>query len=359
MRTVFNFSPGPATLPEAVLRQAQAEMLDWRGTGMSVMEVSHRGDDFLSLVTETEHTLRALLNIPAHYKVLFLPGGARLQFAMVPINLLQGKTTADYIDSGYWSKVAIAEAKRFGHIHLAGQAIVEEGWVRLPTHWQCSPDAAFVHYTVNETIEGIEFHAAPDVGDLPLVADMTSNILSQPLDINQFGLIYASAQKNLGQAGITLVIIREDLAGHVMPGMPSMLDYQAHIEHESAYNTPPTYAWYFCSLMLKWIQQQGGVSVMAHQSQHKAQKLYQCIDASDFYLNRVHPSCRSLMNVPFVVHQASLNELFLSKAKAAGLLSLKGHRAAGGIRASLYLGMPEQGVDALVQFMREFERRYG
>jgi len=360
MARVYNFSAGPAMLPEAVLAQARDEMLDWRGSGMCVAEMSHRGKEFMSIAAEAEADLRELLAIPANYKVLFLQGGASLQFAMIPMNLLRGAEGADYINTGSWSKKAIAEARHYGTVNVAASS-ESSRFTRAPAQDELnlSADAAYVHYTPNETIEGVEFPYVPETGDTPLVADMSSTILSRPIDVSKFGLIYAGAQKNIGPAGLTIVIVREDLIGQPIQGTPTMLDYKIHADNDSMYNTPPTYAWYLAGLVFKWLKDMGGLSAMAEVNARKARKLYDVIDASSFYANPVAPTDRSWMNVPFTLANAELDEVFLKEAKAAGLTTLKGHRSVGGMRASIYNAMPEAGVDALVAFMQEFERCNG
>ncbi len=360
MARVYNFSAGPAMLPEAVLAQARDEMLDWRGSGMCVAEMSHRGKEFMSIAAEAEADLRELLAIPANYKVLFLQGGASLQFAMIPMNLLRGAEGADYINTGSWSKKAIAEARHYGAVNVAATTESSK-FTRAPAQDELnlSADAAYVHYTPNETIEGVEFPYVPETGGKPLVADMSSTILSRPIDVSKFGLIYAGAQKNIGPAGLTIVIVREDLIGQPIQGTPTMLDYKIHADNDSMYNTPPTYAWYLAGLVFKWLKDMGGLTTMAEVNARKARKLYDVIDASSFYANPVAPTDRSWMNVPFTLANAELDEVFLKEAKAAGLTTLKGHRSVGGMRASIYNAMPEAGVDALVAFMQEFERRNG
>lgn len=358
MTRVFNFSAGPAVLPEAVLQRAREEMLDWQGSGMSVMEMSHRGPEFISIAQQAEADLRELLSIPSNYKVLFLQGGASTQFAMIPMNLLRGKTTADYINTGAWSKKAIAEAKRFCTVNVAASSEASHFTTIPPqSEWKLSRDAAYLHYTPNETIGGVEFHWLPESGAVPLVADLSSTILSRPLDVSKFGLIYAGAQKNIGPAGLTVVIVREDLIGGAADNTPAMLDYKIQADNESMYNTPPTYAWYLAGLVFQWLKAQGGLAKMAQINQAKADKLYAAIEASSFYSNPVDPACRSWMNVPFILAKPDLDKTFLSEAQAAGLVSLKGHRSVGGMRASLYNAMPEEGVDALIEFMADFERR--
>jgi phosphoserine aminotransferase len=360
MSRPYNFSAGPAMLPESVLRQAMDEMLDWHGSGMCVAEMSHRGKEFVSIAEQAEADLRELLAIPDHYKVLFLQGGASMQFAMVPLNLLSRGNGADYINTGSWSKKAIAEAKRLGAIRVAATTEATR-FTRVPDQGELelAADAAYVHYTPNETIEGVEFSYIPDVGDRPLIADMSSTILSRPIDVSRYGIIYAGAQKNVGPAGLTIVIVREDLLGSAGEQTPKMLDYRTHADSDSMYNTPPTYAWYLAGLVFQWLKGLGGLAAMAAINERKAAALYAAIDASDFYANPVEPSCRSWMNVPFTLADPALDGRFLAEAQTEGLLTLKGHRSVGGMRASIYNAMPEEGVEALIGFMREFERRNG
>ena len=361
MTRVYNFSAGPAMLPEEVLQQAREEMLDWRGSGMSVMEMSHRGKEFMSIATQAEQDLRELLAIPEGYKVLFLQGGASSQFAMVPLNLLRERNRADYYRTGSWSKKAIAEASRYCDVNVVADTQGEAGFTSVPAEGSVSfsKDASYVHYTPNETIEGVEFPYVPDTGDLPLVADMSSTLLSRPIDVSRFGVIYAGAQKNIGPAGLTVVIVREDLIGAAREGTPTMFDYKTHADSGSMYNTPPTYSWYLAGLVFDWLKRRGGLAAMAEVNRRKAEKLYAAIDASGFYHNPVDPACRSWMNVPFTLADSTLDAVFLEEAAAAGLKTLKGHRSVGGMRASIYNAMPEAGVDALVDFMRDFERRHG
>ncbi|MFO1432323.1 MAG: 3-phosphoserine/phosphohydroxythreonine transaminase [Candidatus Competibacteraceae bacterium] len=360
MSRPYNFSAGPAMLPEAVLEQAKTELLDWRGSGMSVMEMSHRGKEFVSIAAQAEADLRELLNIPANYKVLFLQGGATSQFAMAPMNLLRGKTKADYLNTGQWSKKAISEAKRFCQVNVVASSEANNFTTIPPRNeWKCDPEAAYFHYTPNETINGVEFHHIPDVGEVPLVVDMSSTLLSRPLEVSKFGIIYAGAQKNIGPAGLTIVIVRDDLIGQTIPGTPSLFDYKAQAENDSMVNTPPTYAWYIAGLVFQWLKAQGGLEAMAQRNQRKAKLLYDAIDQSGFYKNPVDPSCRSWMNVPFTLANAELDKTFLTEAKKAGLLTLSGHRSVGGMRASIYNAMPEEGVAALVAFMQDFARRNG
>ena len=353
---VFNFSAGPAMVPEAVLKQAQSEMLDWQGSGMSVMEMSHRGKEYMSIAAKAEADLRDIMSIPDNYKVLFLQGGASSQFAMVPMNLLGDKTSADYINTGAWSKKAISEAKRYCTVNIAAESKGD----RAPkaSELKLDPNAAYVHYTPNETIGGVEFDYIPDTGDVPLVADFSSSIISCELDVSKFGVIYAGSQKNIGPAGLAVVIVREDLIGNAKDNVPAMFNYKTHMENDSMYNTPPTYTWYFAGLVFSWIKENGGLAKMGETNARKAAKLYAAIDESDFYANPVDVVNRSRMNVPFTLADAELDSVFLAEAKEAGLVTLKGHRSVGGMRASIYNAMPEAGVDALVAFMAQFEKKY-
>lgn len=360
MSRAYNFSAGPAMLPTEVLERAQKELLEWGGSGMSIMEMSHRGKEFMSVAEKAEADLRDLMGIPDSYKVLFLQGGASSQFAMVPMNLLRGKKGADYINTGSWSKKAIAEAKRYCDVNVA--ATTEEGnFTRAPQQdeLKLDPHAAYVHYTPNETIGGVEFPYVPDTGDVPLVADMSSTILSRPIDVSKFGVIYAGAQKNVGPAGLTLVIVREDLIGETISGTPTMFDYKTHADNDSMYNTPPTYSLYLAGLVFQWLKGLGGLDGMAEINKRKADKLYKAIEQSPFYSNPVAEECRSWMNVPFILANSDLDKTFLEEADKAGLKTLKGHRSVGGMRASIYNAMPEAGVDALIDFMTDFEKRHG
>ncbi len=357
MARVFNFSAGPAALPEAVLRKAQDELVEFGNAGMSVMEMSHRGKDFMAIAEQAEADVRALMNIPDNYKVLFLQGGASQQFGAVPLNLAGPGDTVDYINTGSWSKKAVAEAKRFCNVNDAGTT--DGTFVPTQGELNLSADAAYVHYTPNETIEGLAFDYIPDTGDVPLVADMSSTILSQPIDVSRFGVIYAGAQKNIGPAGLTLVIVRDDLIGRAREGTPIMLDWKTQAEADSMYNTPPTYGWYLAGLVFQWLREGGGLEAMAATNRRKAEKLYAAIDGSDFYANPVRPAHRSWMNVPFTLAKPELDATFLEEAAANGLVTLKGHRSVGGMRASIYNAMPEAGVDALVAFMADFEQRNG
>jgi phosphoserine aminotransferase len=357
MSRVFNFSAGPAVLPVDVLEQAQAEMLDWHGSGMSVMEMSHRGKDYMSIAAKAEADLRELMAIPDNYKVLFMQGGASSQFSMVPINLLGDKKSADYILTGQWSKKAVEEARRYGEVNLVADTSASK-FTTVPDEGSLNfdPDAAYMHYTPNETIVGVEFPYIPDTGDVPIVADMSSTILSRQIDVSRFGIIYAGAQKNIGPAGLTIVIVRDDLIGHANPAMPIMFDYKTAADNESMYNTPPTYGWYIAGLVFERLLKLGGLAAIETINQRKVEKLYTAIDNSAFYSNPVDVNCRSWMNVPFILANADLDAAFIQQAAANGLVSLKGHRSVGGMRASIYNAMPEEGVDALIAFMLEFER---
>lgn len=360
MSRVFNFSAGPAMIPQAVLEKAQAEMLDWNGTGMSVMEMSHRGKEYMSIAEKAKNDLREVMSIPDSYEILFLQGGASSQFAMVPMNLLGGKKTADYINTGAWSKKAIAEAKKYCEVNIAATTEANN-FSSAPSQDELNlnPDAAYVHYTPNETIGGVEFDYIPETNGVPLVADMSSTILSRPVDVSKFAVIYAGAQKNIGPAGLTVVIVRKDLIGETIDGTPSMFDYKNHADNDSMSNTPPTYAWYLAGLVFDWIKQQGGVSKMAEINERKAGKLYAAIDGSDFYDSPVAKNNRSWMNVPFTLKDAELDKTFLEEAAKQNLVTLKGHRSVGGMRASIYNAMPEEGVEALVKFMGEFAEQHG
>ncbi len=347
-------------LPEPVLQQAAAEMLDWHGSGMSVMEMSHRGKEFIAIHAQAEADLRELLSIPKNYKVLFLQGGAAAQFAVVPLNLLRGKDRADYALTGYWSKRAIAEARRYCKVNIAASS--EDGkfsYAPAQDQWKLDPGAAYVHMTSNETIDGVEFHWVPETGDVPLVADASSHILSRPLDVGRFGLIYAGAQKNIGPAGLTIVIVREDLTGQADPHTPSVFDYKVQAEADSMTNTPATYAIYIAGLVFQWLKQLGGLARMEELNVAKAKLLYDYFDQTEFYYSPVAKSDRSRMNVPFRLRNDKLDAEFLKQAESAGLTQLKGHRAVGGMRASIYNAMPLSGVQALLDFMRQFERKHG
>jgi phosphoserine aminotransferase len=347
-------------LPTAVLEQARDELCEWHDTGMSVMEMSHRSKSYVGIAEQAEANLRALLAIPSNYKVLFLQGGATGQFAAIPMNLLRGKSSTCYVNTGIWSKKAISEAKRFSSVTLSASAEADH-FTTIPARsgWSVDPEAAYLHYTSNETIGGVEFQEIPDAGGLPLVVDMSSNILSRPLDVSRFGLIYAGAQKNMGPAGITVVIVRDDLIGEALPGTPSIFDYKQQADNGSMLNTPPTYPWYLLGLVLEWLKGQGGLAAIEAVNLRKSAKLYQAIDDSPFYSNPVDVTCRSRMNVPFKIANTDLEKTFIAEARSAGLANLEGHRSVGGFRASIYNAMPESGVDALIAFMAEFERKYG
>ena len=360
MTRVFNFSAGPAALPESVLQTAAAEMLDWHGSGMSVMEMSHRGKEFISIADEAQALLRELLAVPANYKLLFMQGGALAENAIVPMNMLRGKTAADYIDTGEWSKKSIKEAQKYCTVNVAASAKAG-GYTSIPprAEWQLNPDAAYVHICSNETIGGVEYHFTPDVGNVPLVADMSSDILSRPIDVAKYGLIYGGAQKNIGPAGLTIVIVRDDLIGQALPATPSAFDYKTVADNDSMFNTPPTYAIYIAALVFKWIKDQGGLAAMATHNAAKAALLYDFLDTTTFYSCPVARDCRSLMNVPFRLKDEKLDEAFLKGAKERGMVQLKGHRSVGGMRASIYNAMPLEGVKTLVAFMKEFEAQHG
>lgn len=360
MSRAYNFCAGPATLPESVLAQARDEMLDWRGTGMSVMEMSHRSDVFVEIAQAAEKDLRELAGISDDYAVLFMQGGASSQFATIPLNLLGENASADYVNTGIWSKKAIAEASRYGNVNVVASA-ESSGFSSIPdpSSWQTRPDAAYLHYTPNETIGGLEFDFVPDSADVPLVADMSSTMLSRPLDVSKFGVIYAGAQKNIGPSGLVVVIIRKDLLGKARRETPTMMNYQVLADNGSMYNTPATYSWYLAGLVFKWLKAQGGVKAMGEINRRKADKLYGFIDGHEFYSNPIEPRFRSWMNVPFTLRDDSLNSAFLEGANARGLLNLAGHRSVGGMRASIYNAMPEAGVDALIQYMAEFARERG
>ncbi|MEW5942345.1 MAG: 3-phosphoserine/phosphohydroxythreonine transaminase [Pseudomonadota bacterium] len=360
MERIYNFSAGPAMLPQEVLEQARDEMLNWQGSGMSVMEMSHRGKEFMGIAAQAEADLRELMAIPASYKVLFLQGGASSQFAMIPMNLLRGKTAADYVNTGEWSKKAIKEAKKYCTVNVAATSEdANFSYAPAQDKWKLNQDAAYVHYTPNETIGGVEFNWVPDTGSVPLVADMSSNILSRPVDVSKYGLIYAGAQKNVGPAGLTIVIVREDLIGQTIAGTPTMFDYKIHADNESMYNTPPTYAIYVAGLVFKLLKRNGGLAKMEERNIAKAKLLYDYLDSTGFYACPTAKENRSRMNVPFTLKDAALDEEFLKGAKARGLVQLKGHRSVGGMRASIYNAMPAEGVKALVEYMKEFEKKNG
>ena len=359
MSRIYNFSAGPSMLPPAVVERIRTDLPSWRESGVSTMEMSHRGAAFGEIAEKTQADFRALLDVPDDYRVLFLAGGATLQFAAIPLNLLGAKRSTSYLDTGAWSKKAIAEARKFSTVEIIASA-AGTGYTTLPPmeEWRIDATAAYAHYTANETIDGVEFPYIPDVGGVPLVSDMSSNILSRPIEVERFGLIYAGAQKNMGVAGLTVVIVRADLLDRARADTPSVLTYALQAQEGSMANTPPTFAWYVLGLTLEWLKDQGGVAAIEQRNMAKARKLYAFIDGSAMYSNSVETSVRSRMNVPFRLPPA-LEELFLSEAEKAGLVNLKGHRSVGGMRASLYNAMPEAGVDALISLMKDFEQRFG
>jgi phosphoserine aminotransferase len=357
---VWNFGSGPAMLVPSVLEQAKSELLDWHGMGMSVMEMSHRGKEFVAVAAEAEADLRKLLAVPANYKVLFLQGGATAMFAAVPMNLLRGKGEADFVVTGEWSKKAHAEGAKYCRPNLAATA-QDRNFTYVPKQagWKLSPGAAYVHVCTNETIGGVEYHWTPDTGGLPLVSDMSSHILSKPVDVSRYGLIYAGAQKNIGPAGLVIVIVRDDLIGHALPDTPNVLDFKLQADADSMLNTPPTFSLYLAGLTFKWLLAKGGLAAMERENVAKAGLLYDCLDAIPFYANPVAKEDRSRMNVPFRLKDDSLDARFLAEAEALGLSQLKGHRSVGGMRASIYNAMPLEGVAALVEFLKDFARRHG
>jgi len=358
MSRVYNFSAGPAALPFEVLEQIRLDLFDWQGTGMSVMEVSHRGKEFVELATRAEANLRELLVVPDDYSVLFPQGGATMQMAMVPLNLAAPDDTADYVVTGSWGKKAAGEAAKFCNVNVVADAS-DSNFTNIPeeSSWALSENAAYLHYTPNETIAGVEFHFVPG-GDAPLVADMSSNILSQPIDVSRFGVIYAGAQKNIGTAGITLVIAKNELLGRARADNPHLMTWKSYADSGSMTNTPPTFAWYVADLVFQWLLEQGGVEAMAAVNERKSSKLYAAIDASEFYSNPVATDCRSRMNVPFLLANSDLDARFLEESKAAGLTNLKGHRSVGGMRASIYNAVSENAVDSLINFMDDFAKRF-
>lgn len=369
---VYNFSAGPAVLPKEVLQQAADEMLDWHGSGMSVMEMSHRGREYMSIIEAALADMRELLAIPSNYKVLFLQGGAIAENAIIPMNLAALRSpagarkpgVADYINTGSWSAKSIKEAARYCEVNVAASSAAEK-FARIPARdeWKLSRDAAYVHICSNETIDGVEYQYTPEVAadtnGAPLVADMSSHILSRAVDVAQYGVIYGGAQKNIGPAGLTIVIVREDLLGHALPFCPSAFDWKIVADNDSMYNTPPTYAIYIAGLVFQWLKRQGGIAAMETRNVAKSSLLYSYLDSTEFYSNRIAPDCRSRMNVPFFLRDESLNDTFLSGAKERGLLQLKGHKSVGGMRASIYNAMPIEGVQALVQYLQDFEKQYG
>ena len=360
MSRAYNFAAGPAAVPEAVLRRAQAELLEWNGARASVMEVSHRGRLFMDMAQESEQDLRTLMQIPQNYKVLFLQGGATQHFAQIPMNLARPDQPADYVLTGHWSEKASREAASFAQVRIAATSAAS-GFNTLPATslWQRSADAAYLHYTPNETIQGVEFHSIPESTDVPLIADMSSSVLSRPVDVSKFGMIYAGAQKNIGAAGLVVLIVREDLLARCPATLPKIFNYAEHAAQGSLLNTPNTFGWYLAGLVFKWLLGEGGLEAIGARNAAKADLLYRYIDDSGFYRNPVDPAARSRMNVPFTLARAELDPKFLADSEAAGLLALKGHKAVGGMRASLYNAMPLAGVQALVDFMRDFAQRHG
>jgi phosphoserine aminotransferase len=359
MARIVNFSAGPAVLPEEVLARAGDEMLDWRGSGMCVMEMSHRGKEFIAIAAEAEKDLRDLLAVPAGYKVLFLQGGATLQFAQIPMNLLAGKGKADYVVTGEWSKKAVKEAQAYCDVHVAASS-EDKGFTYAPLNWNVRSDAAYVHYCSNETIGGVEFHEIPEIEkNIPLVADASSHILSRPLQVSKFGLIYAGAQKNIGPAGLTIVIVRDDLIGKAAKGTPSVMDYRQQAAADSMLNTPATYGIYIAGLVFKWLKQLGGLAEIEKRNVAKAKLLYDFLDGSSFFKNPVSKHDRSRMNVPFTLRDPKLDDEFLKGAEKQGMVQLKGHRSVGGMRASIYNAMPLAGVQQLVAYMKAFEAKHG
>ncbi len=367
MSRVYNFSAGPAMLPQEVLAEAAADMLDWHGSGMSVMEMSHRGPEFSSIIADAHNDLRELMAVPQNYKILFMQGGGLAENAIVPMNLLgrvAQPAVVDFVHTGSWSGKSLKEAARYAQVNVAASA-QSAGFTLVPprARWQLSPNAAYVHICTNETIDGVEYAGAPDIAadtnNAPLVADVSSHILSREIDVSNYGVLFGGAQKNIGPAGLTIVIVRDDLLGHALPICPSAFDWKVVADNASMYNTPPTYAIYIAGLVFKWLKRQGGVAAMEQRNIAKAALLYECIDSSGLYVNRVHKPDRSRMNVPFFLRDENLNAAFLAEAKAHRLLQLKGHKSVGGMRASIYNAMAIDGVQALVAFMQEFERTHG
>lgn len=359
MKPVYNFCAGPAMLPTAVMAKAQQELVDWQEHGMSIMEFSHRDKHFVGLAEQAEQNLRDLMNIPDNYKVLFSHGGGRGQFAAVPLNLIGRTGKADYLVTGSWSKAAVKEAQKYGSVNVVSHPWTHQDLnsVMPQSQWQLSPDAAYLHYCPNETVDGIEMFEEPNV-DVPLVADLSSTILSREIDVSKYGLIYAGAQKNIGPSGLAIVIVRDDLIGNALAATPSIFDYQLMADNDSMFNTPPTYAWYLAGEVFKWLKQRGGVAAIEKINIEKSNLLYDYIDSSDFYYNKVDPSFRSRMNVTFLLADESLNNQFLTQAEQAGLMALKGHRSVGGMRASIYNAMPIEGVKALIAFMEHFAAQH-
>ena len=359
MTQAYNFSAGPAMLPKEVLLKIQEELIEYENSKASVMEISHRGVDFMEAAEKSEKDLRELLKIPDHYKVLFLQGGASAQFSMVPINLLRGGSKANYANTGHWSVKAIAEAKRYCEVNVCTDS-TENNFTNIDDfqNWDIDEAASYLHYTPNETIAGLEFDYIPDVS-MPIAADMSSTILSREIDVSKYGVIYAGAQKNIGPSGLTIVIVRDDLIGHAVNGQPKLFDYATQANNDSMFNTPATFPWYVAGRVFEWVKEKGGLSAMQTINKAKAESLYSAIDNSDFYSNPVSMKYRSWMNVPFLLADEKLNSKFLERSKDSGLLALKGHRSVGGMRASIYNAMPQEGVDALVSFMNDFEKDFG
>ncbi|HEY6772664.1 MAG TPA: 3-phosphoserine/phosphohydroxythreonine transaminase [Oxalicibacterium sp.] len=362
-RRVFNFSAGPAALSKEVIQQAADEMMDWRGSGMSVMEMSHRGKEFTEILANAKADLRELMSIPDNYKILFMQGGAIAENAIVPMNLIGRKpqpATIDFINTGHWSVQSIEEAHKYAKVNIAASS-EDAGFTYVPARdtWKLSQDAAYVHICTNETIGGVEFNYTPEVGDVPLVADMSSNILARQIDVSKYAVIYAGAQKNIGPAGVTIVIVRDDMLGHAVPACPSAFDWKQVAEHDSMYNTPPTYPIYIAGLTFQWLKRIGGIAEIEKVNIAKAKLVYDYLDSTGFYINRVPAADRSRMNVPFVLRDESLNAKFLAESDANGLVQLKGHSSVGGMRASIYNAMPLEGVQDLVAFMKDFEKKYG
>lgn len=359
LNSIYNFGAGPAMLPQAVMKQVQAEFLDWNGTGMSIVEMSHRSKAFLSIAEAADADLRDILQVPADYKILYVHGGATSMMSMVPLNLLANGETGEYLLTGSWSAKACKEAKRLGKVHVAASSEPEKYFtIPDPGNWQLADDVAYLYYTDNETITGVEFDFIPDAGDVPLVCDMTSNFLSRPFDITRFGIVFASAQKNFGPAGMACVIIREDMIGRAGKQTPFLYDFKTYAENDSMFNTPPVFNWYMAGLIYKWIREQGGLAAMDQRAKQRSGKLYATIDSSTLYSNPINTQYRSRMNVPFILADESLNSAFLAEAGENGLIELKGHRSVGGMRASIYNGMPVEGIEALTAFMLDFEQRH-
>ena len=360
IKKIHNFGAGPAMLPHEVMEEVQEELLDWNGTGISVIEMSHRSKEFLSIAEEAEFDLRDILNIPENYKVLYIPGGATAMMSIAPINFIVNGKTADYLVTGNWSSKAYKEAKRLANINLVADSGAEQYYsIPDPVNWNLTKDAAYLYYTDNETITGVEFSYIPNVGNIPLVCDMTSNFLSRPFDVNCFGMIFASAQKNFGPAGLACVVVRDDLIGKAAPKTPFLCDLKVYADNNSMFNTPPTFNWYMAGRIYKWIKRNGGLEGMDQLARERSEMLYTVVDDSVFYSNPIDKNFRSRMNVPFILDNDKLNDIFLTEAKKNELIALKGHRSVGGMRASIYNGMPIEGVKTLVEFMRDFENRYG